>query len=60
MRLPLIAARGFESHPLRHMKIEVLYNVQGFFFLPNRGRGQSFILCGSMKRQVFAISWRTR
>ena len=32
MRLPLIAARGFESHPLRHMRSEVLYDVQGFFF----------------------------
>ena len=34
MRLPLIAARGFETHPLRHMKLEVLYDVQDFFFLP--------------------------
>lgn len=39
MRLPLIAARGFESHPLRHMKYEVLYEVQDFFFLSDEERG---------------------
>ena len=45
MRLPLIAARGFESHPLRHMKLEVLYVVQDFFFLPKAGAEVYFFIC---------------
>lgn len=44
MRLPLIAARGFESHPLRHMKIKSCTLCKTFSFAQGGDRGVIFYL----------------